>query len=337
MVTTMDIARLSGVSQPVVSKVLHGGANNVRVGVATRERIIRIAAEQGYRTNLAAKAMRTGRFGAVTLVMSTTRSRSILPMELLDSIMNALAQKDMHLILARFPDEELVNEGFLPRMLSSWMSDGLLINYNAQIPQKMVELIERHKIPSVWLNSKQSHDAIFPDDVQGGRLATEHLIGLGHRRIAFLNYTGWDHSSAEDRYQGYMEAMKAARLEPLLWKTMGLPPRSEVSYSCRKLQEQGCPTAVVGYVDNEPWYVLEACRQLGIRVPEELSILGFNDRELFHHGQEISTMIVPEKEIGEMAVETLIQRIERGPLESASRGIPYRNTLKASTIGNCRD
>jgi LacI family transcriptional regulator len=324
------IAEMAGVTQPVVSKILHGGEYNIRVSDETRERVLKIAAKSGYRTNMAAKAMRTGRFDSVALLLSSHSRRSILPRALFENLLECLEGRGYHMTIARLPDEQLVSEGFVPKILKNWCADGLLINYNAFIPEKLIQLIYEHEIPSVWINSKQMLNAVYPDDVHGGYLATKRLIDYGHRKIAFLNFTGWGHFSAKDRYEGYRRAMVEAGMEPILHQTEGLPPRSEPSYA-RDMLSRREVTAVLGYVSNEAWHTYHAAKGLGMRVPEDISIIAFSDLPLVNVPIRISTAIVPEATIAQRAVELLLSHLN-GADPSPAIAIQYETITGDETI-----
>jgi len=133
MATTLKvIAEAAGVSIPVVSQVLNSKGQRFRP--ETRRRVRQAAERLGYRPNNSARAMATGRLGCAALVLSTQGYRSTLPAELLRGIDEELARHNMHLTIARLPDEKLTREGYVPKILREWLSDGLLINYTSDIP-----------------------------------------------------------------------------------------------------------------------------------------------------------------------------------------------------------
>src|SRR3954453_960814 len=187
-ITIKEIARRTGLSIPTVGNVLGRSAN--RYSAKTRERILQVAHELGYKPNASARAMRQGRFGCAALVLSRSKQQthSHIPTGLLDGLDDALAQHDMHLTGARLTDEELSSDDFLPKVLRESMADGMIVNYTHEIPQAMLELIHAHHAPAVWLNAKMPHDCVYPDDRGAAQAATEVLIQRGHKRIAFLHF-----------------------------------------------------------------------------------------------------------------------------------------------------
>lgn len=330
-ITLSEIAQLSGVSQPIVSKVLHGGASNARVSKETAERVRKVAEEAGYRPNLAARAVRTGRFGALGLLLSTSHHRSILPGSLLDALLQKAAKHDLHLTVAQLPDEQIKEKGITPRIFTEWLVDGLLINYNAEIPQSLLELLSRGDIPSIWLNTKQPLDCVHPDDFQGASLITQHLIELGHRSIAYAIYAGWGHYSTHERCAGYCAAMGTAGLPPEIL-TLYANDREHLDYSIKRLERaEGRPTAIICYADKTLRPILKAAARLGLQVPDDLSIAVFANEPARDVELEICSVVVPSKEMAHHAVDMLIQRIEDPASHSPPRAIPFQLFLGNST------
>lgn len=314
LVTMGDVAQHLGVSKMTVSCGLRGTG---RVAPETRERIIDACRELGYRPNAAARAMAQGRFGTVALLLSTWEERSTLPSFLLSGVYRGLAEHEQHLMIAKLPDEKLTNEGFVPKILREWLADGLVINYNQGVPAEMVRIIEDHHLPSVWLNAKREHDAVYPDDYTAGREITEYLIGLGHRRIAYLEL-GWNaamrlhgerHYSQHDRHAGYEHAMSAAGLAPQrIEDVAGVTPKNIVAYTVGRLRAPDRPTALI---TTGHQIVERAAAVAGVRIPEDLSLATFLSDPRVGNEMRPTAMVVPNEEMGIRAVEMLLRRIER--------------------------
>jgi LacI family transcriptional regulator len=309
-VTTRDIARIVGVSQPVVSKVLNGGSGNVGASAATRARILEIAHKVGYRSNSAARAMRTGRFRCAALLLGANPSTSMLPNALFSGLLDALAKLGMHLTVAKLPDAKLVSEGVVPQLLAELFADGLLINYNARIPRGLIEMIERHHMPSVWINSIHPADCVHPDDHAAARRLTEHFIQSGHRRVAFLNSAGTWHYSAAQRRDGYVDAMGAAGLAPHVVEVRNKSTEVERGESARMLIDcPDRPTAIVCYSREGCELVCRLAEAGGISVPSDLAVGVFHDEPLRWQQQVLPTMVLPEREIAMAAVAMLLKKI----------------------------
>src|SRR4028118_814127 len=207
--TQQQIAEALGVSRQAVSFALSGGGT---LSQETRAQIIKAATEMGYRPNHSARAMRSGRFDYIALLLSTQTNRTYLPGELFRGILEELALHDLHLNVTRLPDEKLSDQSFVPKIMRELMVDGLLIDYIFNVPEHLIKMIEQHQIPSIWINSQRENDCVYPDDYQGAYKATRHLLGLGHRCIAYVQHPHNMHYSARERRRGYEQAMSEANL-----------------------------------------------------------------------------------------------------------------------------
>jgi LacI family transcriptional regulator len=258
-------------------------------------------------------------------LLSTERHRGSLTEGLLQGIHDALADHNLHLTVARLPDEQLVSEGYMPKILREWSCDGLLINYTAFIPRRMIDLIEQCRIPSIWLNSKQPTDCVHLDDFGAGRRATERLLGLGHRRIAYVNYSGESHYSAFDRRGGYERAMGEAGLAPRsISSSTGWAHSRRMEESRQWLGQPDRPTAVIAYSPSTAMPVLLAATAgLGLRVPEDLSLMTFADCLADESGMAIDSMITPEHGLGRAAAGRLLEKIENSQISFKSEAIPF--------------
>ena len=324
--TQNDVARHLGVGQKTVSRVF--GAPGY-VGEKMREKVLAAARKLGYRPNNSARAMRTGRFSNVLLLKSAYGVVSYLPGPLLDGIQDELARRDLTLTLARFPDEELTREDFVPKTLREWVADGILVNYDTNIPQRMIELVQTHPIPAIWINSKQAADCVYPNDFQAGRLATEHLLRLGHRRIAYLDYhirhTAVRHYSREDRLEGYRSAMTAAGLRPSLITPEGhLPDGETAAYAAGFLRGPQRPTAAVTYSTDEAFALAYgAAVHAGLRVPRDLSVVTVSLGAVYC-GVPMTCVDNPMHEVGRVAVDMLLEKIEHPRRKLPPRAVDFK-------------
>ncbi|HYG75210.1 MAG TPA: LacI family DNA-binding transcriptional regulator [Planctomycetota bacterium] len=124
-VTIREIAERSGLSVPTVSQILNNKGHRYRS--ETCKRVMKAVRELGYRPNSFARAIRMGRFNCVALLLSTEKSKSFLPNELLRGVHDGVAERDYHMSLTALPDEKLTSQGFVPKILTQWSADGLLI------------------------------------------------------------------------------------------------------------------------------------------------------------------------------------------------------------------
>lgn len=325
--TLLDVAKAVGKSVQLVSAVLHGGRSSSAASAATRKRILEAARALGYMPNAAARAVSTGRFGAVGLLLSTASWKSSLPELTLNGIRTALAERDLHLSLGWFPDEKLTAAGYIPKLLREMMADGLLIKYDSSIPARMVELVRGSGLPAIWLNSQQEYDCVYPDDFGAAKDITRRFIELGHRRIAYLDFHPRpvsDHYSSEARWGGYEEVMKDAGLSPWhLNEKHPVPKEERLAFVLRVLSRPDRPTAVLTYGDLDALPILHAAALAGLRVPQELSIATFGGRPNDDTGVKITTALIPEEELGKVSVEMLLQKIARPKVKLRPRRLEF--------------
>ena len=344
MATLQEIADRAGVSLNTASRILAGRIKGVRKdAVARSETVLKIAQELNYRPNTSAQAIRSGRFGGIALLLSTNPNRSHMPRGMLEGIEAVLVGHDMHLTLTRVPDERLTQQGVVPKILRRSMTDGLLINYTDHIPDKMIDLIEREKIPSVWINTNRETDCVRPDDFAAAQQATKELIKRGHRRIAYVDYhnnhsplVGPLHYSVADRSNGYIAAMEAAGLTPqLVWEERDVT-RERMTLASALLASPDRPTAIVAYSPFTALPLLIAAFKTGrLDVPKDLSLITFSDILSDDAGLALSAMLIPTPEIGRLATEMLLRKIEEPLLTQPSLAVPFVLAL-GSTIASPR-
>jgi LacI family transcriptional regulator len=315
--TQSDIAKALGVSQVTVHKAL---TNQSGVSPQLRRRVLEMAAQGGYRVHAGARAMRRGRAGSVTLVLSAAGGgRSVLPEAVLRGAADELEAAGMHLAVAYLDDAKLTSNGYVPRMLREFVSDGLLINYNKLVPPRMIELIDSYRLPAVWLNHKRPTDAAYPDDLSGGAEAVGRLTALGHSRIAYVGYSYAHevlHYSELDRREGYCRAMEQAGLAPLTIDRY-THDGDRIAYWQHLLNTPGRPTAVIAYSITSLVYVVRAADRLGLSIPGDLSVVLFGQQTAFA-GQDIATMLVPDQQVGREGAKLLLAKLKQPAVEQPS-------------------
>jgi LacI family transcriptional regulator len=344
--TMAEVAQSAGVSQPTASQALGGNPRKYRLSPDTVRRVREAAQSLGYRPNASARAIRAGQFGSVALVLSTSIKRSHLPQRVLQGIWNALSEHDLHLTGAKLPDEKLTDAGFVPRILRELCSDGMLIDYTDHIPPRMIELIENMNQPAIWLNRKQDHDCVYPDDIALGREATQRLLQAGHRRIAYLDWgAGWkqlpeEHYSQRDRQAGYEQAMKKVGLTPRpIRRDDSEANPDEAQTTLRQtiaelLAEKDRPTAFVTYAWPFARRIAAVAASRGLRMPGDLSLVntGSEDQMELDDGTRVSTAIEPEREYGAASVEALIEKMRDPARRLPPRAIGPARFFEGQTI-----
>lgn len=315
--TLKQIAEKVGVSVNTVSAILNKGRGSL-YRPDTRQAVLNAARELNYRPNASARATRTGKFGCIAMLQSVDPIRSVLLPGCLEAVQQVLGERRLHLTFAALDDAELTRGERLPQILNEWSADGLLINYNKQVPPRLDEMIRDGGLPAVWINARMKADCVHPDDLAAGRLAAEHLLKLGHRNIGFANYGigAKDnledlHYSVRDRYAGYAAAMREAGCEPRwLWEEKPPRPEDRVTFTRRWLQQPHRPTAVIAYHPYTALPILHAAMTSGLHIPRDLSVVVFHTSAEPELDLRPTTVRLPEREAGRFAVEMLLAKID---------------------------
>lgn len=336
------VAEAAGVSQQAVSQAIN---ETGRLTPQTRARVLSVARQMGYRVNTSAKSMRSGRFDCLALMLSEHPHTSTLPEGMLRGIQQGLEQRDMTLKLGRLPDAKLTREGYVPKLLREWSVDGMLFNYTDHIPPRLMEIVRDCRVPSLWLNARLDEDCVYHDDHAAARLATEHLLELGHRRILYIDFAHErdrledTHYSATDRWGGYRDAMRAAGLEPAaIWQEDQPPGEDRARAFAGLLGSSDRPTAVVAYASALVRTLRMAACYAGLDVPGDLSMVGVDDRIDRSLGDQPTTAVLDVLGLGRLAVERMLEKIDQPdrvlpPLAVAPSFIPGTSTAPPPVAG----
>ncbi len=328
--TIDDVAALCGVSRATVSRVLNGGP----VAEATRTRVMAVLDKVSYRPNAAARTLASGRSGVIGVVMHIDPHLLFQDpyfSQVLQGMSDVLAEQGagMMLWLATTSKEEL-----LERILSMGMLDGVVATaYNVEDP--LIDGLLASQIPTVLIGHRRadrSASYVDIDHVHAADSVTSHLIRLGRRRIGHI--TGRRGTvAAEDRLAGYRRAMDRARLP-----SDGLIVDGDYN---RPAGVQGVLALLDHDVDaifcaNDAMAdgALEALRQHGRRVPEDVALAGFDDLEFVAHlDPPLTTVRQGVRAQGREAVNTLFQLLA-DPAGGPRRVIlPTELVIRQSTVG----
>lgn len=281
MVTIKDVAQRAGVSTAVVSAVLGGRSRTVRMSEATRERVTQAIAEIGYSANHAAKSLSLSRTGVIAAVVPKIANPVF---EYVIRGMHHAAESHGEVLM--LADSMWIEPGthLMGRMAGSGMVDGFLVR-TAEWGSERTEEFTKRRLPFVVLNTPRSPEDGYPpddmtrvwiDDHAGFHLLGSHLTGLGHRRIG---YVGGPNSLSGHRMAGLIDAMAEAghTVDPGLMHGVGYDLDRIAQVAREVLTRPDRPTALV--VDNviAAPAVLAVAAELGLSVPEQLSIVAFQD------------------------------------------------------------
>lgn len=335
--TSFDIAYLAGVSQPTVSRALRGSKS---VSLATRQRIQEIARELNYSVDKNASSLRSQRSHTIALLFfedPTPDGANINPffLAMLGAITRATANRGLDLLISF----QKLEDDWHTRYQDSHRADGLiLLGYGdyTLYTQRLNELVEHDTRFVRWGSVREDTigATVGTDNVAAGRLAGEHLLDLGRRRIAFLGQADEHYPEFADRYRGLNEAMRAAGLaaDPAL-QVPALSSEGDGRAAIRALLDRDAEfDAVFAASDLIAIGAMRALAEAGRQVPGDVAVVGFDDIPAASlTSPPLTTVQQDLLAAGELLVETLAEQIE--DRVSANRSLPPRLIVRASTTG----
>lgn len=276
--TIRDVARQAGVGIGTVSRVLNDSPS---VSEATRQKVLTVIDSLDYSPNLAARRLSRGKTMAVGVIVPFFTNPSVV--KRLQGIVSVFSDSAYDLVL--FDVEKTKNPDIMLRnIIRRELIDGLLIISLKPTDNDVAEVLEAD-IPTVIVDADHRWlSRIVVDNVAGAKQAIEHLIELGHRRISYINddpMNPFNGAPTRDRHEGYRQALREADIpyRPEYYQQGTLNRSSARHLTQILLQLPEPPTAVFAYSDTQAIGVLEAANDMGVRVPEELSIVGYDDIE----------------------------------------------------------
>lgn len=333
--TSWTVARAAGVSQATVSRALRA---DPRVRPETRRRIVEAATRLGYVPNSLASSLATSSTRTVGVVVSDL-TNPFFPY-LLTQVYDELQLMDYRVVLFSERTDIPTGQAALSRLLDRSI-DGVLVT-TATLGSQFGDLLRKRGLPMVQLNryiDGLDVDRVISDNRGGGEAAGRYLVGLGHRRIGVVHGPR-NTSTSRDRMRGFTEALRASRVEldPELVREGSYSHQSGYQYTRELLRLPDPPTALFCGNDVIAFGAVDAARSLGVPIPEQLSILGFDDVpmaawEVF----QLSTVRQPFPEMARAAARMLAERIERPDDVGSGREKVFATGLvKRSTVDRPR-
>jgi len=303
-----DVASAAGVSQTTVSLVLNGHEGHV--SEATRTRVLAAAESLGYHLNASARQLASGVTHTLGLVVRQS-SDQVAGDAFLAAMLRGLAS------VARTAGYRVVveplgpSDGTYAQLLRAQQVDALVVSGPRVEDEELVRLVA-DDFPIVIHGSRPdlAVPSVDVDNEAGARLAVEHLLSMGHRRIACVVFD-LSYTSARERLAGYIAALKAAGIEPdlnLIAET-GYRAADARDAATRLLRHQEF-TAVFAAADLTAAAVLGAVRATGRRIPDDISLVGFDDIPLAEFlDPPLTTIRVPASQVGEAVGQALLDRL----------------------------
>ena len=317
--TIAEVAREARVGVATVSRVLNGSP---AVREQTRRRVLDAIARLGYAPNAAARALSTGRTRAVGVLAPFFTRPSV--MERLRGVSGVLSGSGHQLVLfdVERPQER---DGYMASLPGGGLLDGLL-SISLCPSDAELERFAEAGVPVVLVDHAHAKvPAVYTDDAAGGRLATEHLLALGHRRVAFVgDAEGNDYgfTSSALRRAGYEAALTAAGIEidPALVRRAAHGREAAAALTRELLAAPEPPTGLFAASDTQAVGALEAADACGASVPGDLSVVGYDDIELARYAG-LTTVAQPLEESGRRGAELLLAALDGSPARGRQLGI----------------
>jgi len=307
-VTIFDVAKEAGVSYSTVSRV----ANNYEyVKPSTRKKVEAAMEKLGYVANLKARSLAGGRSQVVGLLVYDLESS--YQIEIVRGIDAALSAADYDLMLSTTHERPIKESAYVDRLMSG-LTDGLLIVL-PHSPQAYVDRLLEQGFPFVLIDYRDDaggFSTLTVTNTQGAYDATKYLLDLGHRRIGLIMGT-LHQSSTGERYDGYQMALSeyGAVLDLDLVRQGDFLEPSGYSCAQQLLALSERPTAILASSDAMAFGVMSAAQEVGLRIPHDLSLIGFDDiPEASYVRPALTTVRQPLNKLGQEGVRLLLRHIE---------------------------
>lgn len=306
-ITLKMVAERAGVSVNTVSRAIN---NKSDINEETKKRVLKVAQELGYVQNATAVALRTKKTRTLGVVIADNRNPFYA--EVLNGIEEAAREKNYHIILANTQRDYQKEEEAINLLLAKRV-DGLLITPVQDRNDDIKNLIEAN-IPFVIVGRDFKNievDAVYNDEVKGGFLATKYLIKKGHKRIALIN--GFLHKSpARGRLEGYKKALKEYGIpfDDSLVSVGDIDVKDGYERTKQLLEKNLDFTAIFAYNDMMAFGAMRAIKEKGLRIPEDIGLVGYDDIPFSSLiSPSLTTIRLKKQELGVESLKLLLSRI----------------------------
>jgi LacI family transcriptional regulator len=307
-VTALDVAERAGVSRSAVSRVFTPGAS---VSKGTAEKVRRAAHELGYRPNVLARSLITGRSRIIGLVVAYLENQ-FYP-EAIERLSKALQERGYHVLVFMASNDQETTEQVIAELLD-YQVDGILVA-SVGLSNDLTRRCEAAGIPIVLFNRDQPDErlsSVTSDNRAGGRKLADFLLAGGHSRIGHI--AGWEGASTQiDREAGFRAGLAAAELS-LVAREVGNFSFEGAQRAARAMFDcDAPPEAVFVTNDHMAFAVMDVLRhELGISIPGEVSVVGYDDVQIASWGSyDLTTVRQRANVMVEQAIDILLTRIDR--------------------------
>lgn len=331
-ITIKDVAKKAGVSIASVSRVIN---NSKPVAKETKEKILKVIEETGYKPNAMARGLKKNESGLIGLVTLNMQNGTFS--DLVKGIENVIEKNSMSLIVAN-SEGKIEKELKALHIFKEQQLDGIIFS-GVKFTKKHKDYFDRYQVPTVVVSQNFPGSGLphlTPDNIKAAQTAVDFLIKNNHRKIGMFHGPLYDQSSGKERYLGYQKALKKAELKERSEYVKKVDFTIKSGY--QKMQElidevKELPTALFAASDRIAIGALDCCVDNGIEVPEDISIIGFDDIELATVVRpKLSTIRVDHVELGRKVVEVLLAQIKKEKVKPECQDIDFqlieRETVK---------
>ncbi|WP_238625440.1 LacI family DNA-binding transcriptional regulator [Aggregatilinea lenta] len=330
MATIKEVAKHAGVSIRTVSRVLN---DSPHVATATRERVLRVIEEFDFRPNAAARYMRTGQSQLIGFLTDEV-AQNVFSYDLIIGAQQAAWEHEKLLFLLNTGNDPHVETQAI-NIMRDHQVEGIIYAtmYHREIKRSQFP----EDIPAILVNcfaDDRSLPSIVPDEIRGGRLATETLLEHGHRRVGFVNVAAREPAPL-GRLEGYRQALSnyGIPFDEALVRFIEEPFEglATSTYECvlSLLQMSNPPTGIFCFNDMMALGAYDAVRKSGLRIPEDVAIVGFDNVEILaaQIHPPLTTIELPNFEMGQLAIQMLL-----GEVDITQDGQPVQHMIECPLI-----
>jgi len=337
--TAMDVAKLARVSRSTVSFVLND-VPGINFPDATRNRVWDAAKKLNYSPNVAGKKLASGKSFTIGLVLCQSHEQiftdAFFPQVIL-GVEQAAMQQGFHVLLKPVDPNDT---GGYARLVTENHVDGILLSGPRQDDAALMQLHEK-RVPIMLMGQLPGTDVPFVDvnATAGAELAVNHLVECGHRHIAMITNAPMDYTSAQQRRDGYVRALKKAKLPAnrALIKAGNYTPASGFQAMNALLQLMPRVTAVFVASDVVAMGAILAIKKAGLRIPKDIAVVGFDDIPLAeYYDPPLTTIRLPAYGLGWAGGERLIRLIQGEGLDQENVLLDSELVIRKSSVATSR-
>jgi LacI family transcriptional regulator len=337
--TSFDVAKKAGVSRTTVSFVLNN-VNGVNISESTRQRVLDAAKKLNYHPDAAGRKLVSGKSCTLGLVLRQSHEQvfadAFLPRVLL-GIEQAVTTQGFEVLLKSLEPDD--NNGYV-RLINENQVDGIILSGPRQDDTEIIRL-HKEGFPIMLMGQLPEGDIPFVDidAVEGAACAVQHLIDLGHRRIALITNASLKYTSAQQRLSGYLKALQEAGIDPndSYIKEGNYTPKSGFETMSELLQVLPRPSAVFIASDVVALGAILAIKSKELSIPEDIAMVGFDDIPLAeYYDPPLTTVRLPAYGLGWAAGERLVRLVNSESLDLESVLLEFELITRQSSAVNLK-